>query len=440
MGSSTKKTTSNQTTNQATTNASNLTTTPNVADFAVSPVQNYFSALGDFGSNYKPDMLTTPANGLQQQSYTNAHFLPSGGSELGQASLFAQQAGNAAPANYNAPIIDPVTRAGNVNVNAASLGPAEQAALAQAQAAQAGPAASLLDGGLDKYMNPYLSNVVDTSLADFDANAGRVRAAGTNQLARLGAFGGSRAGIAQAATEGELARGRGALDAGLRSEGFNTAAGLANTDAGRRQETSLFNTGNQQQTNLANAGFENQTNQFNTGQSNQQNQYGAGLQNSANIAQAQIAAQIEQANAAAANQRASQQAGLDAQGGMFNVGTQQQALDRMLSAGGLLSNNAQTGSAIANNNLASQMAAGNNQWDIDRYNNGAPITAMQGFGSLVDPSLYSEFTGQNVNGYENGTLFGTGTGTETAKTSGGLLGSLGGLLSGAAGIGGLFKK
>lgn len=357
MGSSTKKTNTNTTTNQATNSASNFTTTPNVADFAVSPVQNYFSALGDFGSNFKPDMLATPANGLQQHTYTNAHFLPTGDSELGQSSFFARQAGNAAPATYKAPTIAPTAT---------------------------GSAASLLDG-LDSYFNPYEDRVIDTTLADMDVDSDRTRGDFLAAGARNRGLSGSRFGIGQGALEGELSRARASTDANLRSSGFDRATTLSNQDAGRRQDVTM----------------------------------------------AQMAAE---------NARALAQAGFDAQGGMFNVDTGQRQADRMLSAGGLLSNNAQTGSAIANNNLTSQMAAGNGLWDIDRYNNAAPIAGMQGFGGLADPSLYSEFTGQNVTGYENGTMYGTGTENGTVKSSGGLLGGLGGLLSLAPGIGGLFKK
>ena len=61
---------------------------------------------------------------------------------------------------------------------------------------------------VDRYLNPYLSNVLDSSAADFDAHAGQVRAQQALDLAGSGAFGGSGAALTQSMTEGELARGR----------------------------------------------------------------------------------------------------------------------------------------------------------------------------------------------------------------------------------------
>lgn len=95
--------------------------------------------------------------------------------------------------------------------------------------------------GLDDYMSPYRQDVVDTTLADFDANAGATRAAQAAAGARNSAFGGSRFGVAEAATEEGLGRARATADAALRDSMFNTGASLSNMDAGRRQEASIAN-------------------------------------------------------------------------------------------------------------------------------------------------------------------------------------------------------
>lgn len=99
-------------------------------------------------------------------------------------------------------------------------------------------AESLLTG-LDNYRNPYLKDVVGTSLADYDFNANRTRAQQDLNLA--GAFGGSGDAITRSLTEGELARGRTSLAAGLYSDAFNSAANLSNLDADRRQRASADN-------------------------------------------------------------------------------------------------------------------------------------------------------------------------------------------------------
>jgi hypothetical protein len=101
--------------------------------------------------------------------------------------------------------------------------------------------ASSLLTGLDDYMNPVLDKVVNTTLTDFDVDAGRTRAAQAASAARNGAFGGSRYGVREAQTEGELSRARATTEAGLRADAFDRATGLSNSDAGRRQEADLAN-------------------------------------------------------------------------------------------------------------------------------------------------------------------------------------------------------
>lgn len=83
------------------------------------------------------------------------------------------------------------------------------------------------------YLNPYLKDVVDTSLADFDV--GGDRAANSFRLSNIGggATGNGTNPVGSAILAGELARGRAATAAQLRSGAFNTAAGFGMQDAGR---------------------------------------------------------------------------------------------------------------------------------------------------------------------------------------------------------------
>lgn len=97
---------------------------------------------------------------------------------------------------------------------------------------------------LDDYMSPYLSDVISTSLADFDVGADRTRSQQALELAGGAggnAYNSSGSGLTRSLTEGELNRGRGSLAAGLRDQGFNTAAQLSNLDAQRAQQTDLAN-------------------------------------------------------------------------------------------------------------------------------------------------------------------------------------------------------
>ena len=145
-------------------------------------------------------------------------------------------------------------RAGYTGYDAPTLGPAEtwqgqgyDAALVGNVAdeylagdIERADAASLLDN-FDAYMNPYLEDVVDTSLADYDVYADRLRAQQEATAAKNRAFGGSANAFAESALGADLTRGRAATSAGLRSDAFRQAAELSDLDAGRRQETSALN-------------------------------------------------------------------------------------------------------------------------------------------------------------------------------------------------------
>jgi hypothetical protein len=93
----------------------------------------------------------------------------------------------------------------------------------------------------DRYLNPYLSQVVDATAADLDAHAGRTRARQDLELAGAGAFGGSGAALTRSFTEGELARARASALGGLRSSGWETALGAAQGDADRATQARIAN-------------------------------------------------------------------------------------------------------------------------------------------------------------------------------------------------------
>jgi hypothetical protein len=87
-----------------------------------------------------------------------------------------------------------------------------------------------------EFLNPYLNGVVNSTAADLDANAGRVRAQQALDLARSGAFGGSGAALTQSATEGELARARATTLSGLKSQAYSQAVSAATAQAQLQQQ------------------------------------------------------------------------------------------------------------------------------------------------------------------------------------------------------------
>ena len=185
-------------------------------------------------------------------------------------------------------------------------------------------AAGNISGNMARFRNPYLRDVLDASLSDFDANAGRTRAAQAAQAARSGAFGGSRLAIREAATEGELARARASLGASLRAQGFDAAAGLATQQAGMDQQASHLNAAGRTQVSLAYAaqqaarataqgGLDQQRSLFDAQGRNEAARYLADQGNATMRLNQQARLGIAGANMAAENARAGQQAGLTQQ-------------------------------------------------------------------------------------------------------------------------------
>lgn len=101
-------------------------------------------------------------------------------------------------------------------------------------------AASVLDG-LDRYMSPYTRDVVDASMADFDADRDATLSQLALDMAGSQKFGGSGGALAVSETRDALGRGRATLGATLRDQGFTRGAELANQDAARRQSASETN-------------------------------------------------------------------------------------------------------------------------------------------------------------------------------------------------------
>lgn len=182
------KTTSNSTTNS--------TTTPVAPEWASSLTQGVAGRVNSL-MGLDPNSLVAPANALQNQAASGASSLNSSGDR-----------------SWLTPYM-------NADTPFASGGKAYDF--------------------VDRYMNPYLKDVVDASAADFDFNAGNVRAQQALDLAGAGAFGGSGAALTQSMTEGELARGRASTLSGLRSKAYDTALGAAAGDADRATQARIAN-------------------------------------------------------------------------------------------------------------------------------------------------------------------------------------------------------
>lgn len=188
----------------------NKTTTPLNPPWATEVVQNAAGRVnGLLGTD--PQSYVAPAHPLQQQAQWGASELDGYNGNFAQATDLTRGAANTA---WAAPFM-------NTDTPFASGGKAYDY--------------------VNRYLNPYLGEVVDASAADFDANAGQVRAQQALDLAGSGAFGGSGAALTQSMTEGELARARASTLSGLRSQAYNAALGAAAGDAERATQARISN-------------------------------------------------------------------------------------------------------------------------------------------------------------------------------------------------------
>lgn len=521
MGSKKKTTTTNMT----------ATTTPNVPDYALGPVTNYFGQVGQFAQS-NPYQYATPATDLQNQAFQAAGDLGPNPATQQAANALGGLLGQNTPyqtataANAGDPTQMTAANAGNANLmtaanagnantvnlqgyQAGTLGPANTYTAQGYTAAQAAPinldnniervqAASLLDN-FQAYLNPTTQALVDSTLANYDDQAGRQRAAMNAQAAMNKAFGGSRFGIQAAMFDADTARNRALTEAQLRNNAWNTAAGLSSTDTGYRQQANLANQAAANSRAETLAAMQAQNNQFNTGQindasaftagaNNQAGAFNAGAQNQyglaqfdANNAASQFNANAfntgQMFNAGAQNDFALANAGFQQTANQFNAGAQndfaladagfQQAANQF-NAGAdnqfaLTDAGFQQDVNLANANAANQNAQFNTQQDLataqalgslglgmsdaERANIGLQLAAGEQQRDILD-----EYNKAPLNqlialgGLLNPGLIGSVSGqtvntngTEVSKQSGGLLGALAGIASIGSQIAPLFS-
>jgi hypothetical protein len=154
-----------------------------------------------------------------------------------------------------------------------------------------GTGAQSFQQGVQDFMSPYQSQVIDASLAEFDRNSQIQQQQIRDQQAQLGALGSGRAGVQLAEFGTGAARERALLQAGLLQQGFGQAQGARQQDIQNR-----FNLGQATQGLGA----------FQSGLGTQQAQLGAQQQQLQNV-------DIAQLGSLGAINQAQTQAGLDAQ-------------------------------------------------------------------------------------------------------------------------------
>lgn len=379
MGSKTTKTTSSET----------ATTTPNVPGYASAPIANFYGNVGNYGAS-DPYQYVTKANSLQNTAFGRAAGLLGNPDAFNTAMTSARGAMTA-----TAPMADYRGMQMGSLGNAAQAGPVNLGSEIERVTGQ-----SALTN-LNDYLNPATANLVDTTLASFDDNSARTRAANAAAAAKGGAFGGSRYAIQQAATDRDLAMARAGTEANLRNTAWNNALAGSQFDTANRQSAMLANAAAANARAEQIAALNAQNSQFNAGQQNQFALANFGAQNDAN-----------QFNAGAFNQNQ-----------QFNAGQEAARQARALEAAGLLGSLAAQQSGDERANLDAQMQAGNALWNLENQYTQAPLTQLQNVSGLFNPALLNQVTGQTVTSNAN---------SETKQPSGLLNSVIGGIAKAAA--------
>jgi len=335
---------SKQTTNETQTTSGTSTTTPNVPTFLQQPWEQYAGGVSNLMNSGQP--LVSGASPLQQQAYSAAMGLTpqttpalksydqpmvNGGPGDGYTAPAASTASSGQPNNFNlATMLGLGAGLGGANVT----GPAASAS-----------ASVFSREALNERMNPYTEQVVDTSLADYDVGAGRATSRAALEASKSGGLFNSNNAIRDAILSGELTRGRASTSAGIRDQGFRTAADILGRDNDRSTQASI-------------------------------------------------------ANAQAENQMR-----------MFNASQQDNALNRALSAAGLISNIGSAQGADTRANIGLQADLGAQQRDI--ANQTSPVSQQALIAQLlgyVPDYFVGQTESRNATGNSSGTSTGSGSG------------------------------
>lgn len=286
------------------------TTTPNVPAYVTAFQQNLFNRAqeaaygkpGFFGFGGTPGLQArqfADFSPLQNQGFSALSGVNQNAGMMGAQDALAGLQGM----GFGADLINPMMVSGTgynaTLANAGTLGDAERV-----------QAMNFLQGNIGAYQNPYTEQVINTSLADLD-RARMMQQQGVNaQALSRGAFGGSRQAISEAENNRNFLDQQARTSAGLRQQGFDTAAGLMQQDMARALQAGLSNQQAANQFALSRYGQEADTSRFNAANQTAASQFGADAAMRAALANqaAGLTAGTQNAN----NQLQAQQLGLAA--------------------------------------------------------------------------------------------------------------------------------
>lgn len=259
---------------------------------------------------------------------------------------------------------------------------------------------------IGNYMNPYTEQVIRNNLGDIES----ARQTAVQQMGeaatRAKAFGGTRQGVAEAATNKAYADKAAQMSADLRMKGFDTSANLMQQDLQRQQQANLQQSQQGATAGQFSAGAVNAATLQNATQGNEMQRFNANLAQQSDLAN-------QQAYAAANAQR------LAAAGQLGSLGQQQQTM-------GLEGARAVLGAGTARQQLTQQELDAMRGIGLEKLgiSQGAMSTALPNAGSSTTTPTYSNPLSSALGGAGYGYTFGGGS--PTGAAIGGLLGLLAG--------------
>ena len=180
-----------------------------------------------------------PGETAQQFAQRQAQAQQYGITKAGMAELAPQVAAqDPYQAAAYAQAVDPTTGLGGYQPYLTAAGQAATAATGLT-----GTGAGTGVGSIDSYMSPYQQQVIDATMADYDAQAAKSRLGLGAQAVAGGAYGAGRHGIAEAEFDVLSNRGRAAQLANLRSTGFQQAAQRRQQDLANQMGIANLQTG-----------------------------------------------------------------------------------------------------------------------------------------------------------------------------------------------------
>jgi hypothetical protein len=102
-------------------------------------------------------------------------------------------------------------------------------------------ASQLSGSNISNYLNPFQNTVIQNTLGDIESARQAANRQIGQQATQARAFGGSRQGVAEALTNAAYGKQAAATAAQMRTQGFDTAAALAQQDIARQQAADLAN-------------------------------------------------------------------------------------------------------------------------------------------------------------------------------------------------------